>query len=177
VSAVLVVNISSLKRFVFTGSWDKSVRQYDLLTSQCLGVIAEHADTVKSLAFLSSSNVLLSGSFDGRLQSKQLNASKTEWKIHQRSVDALLPLEDGEHVLSGSSDSTLKRICVRTGQTSQSYIGHETSITDLKSDIDSDLMFYSCSLDKQALCWDVQVSTFSSFSTTILYSLVRECIV
>lgn len=92
-----------------SGSWDKTVRLWDMDAAECVATLAEHTGAVNALAVLSDGR-LASGSDDEsiRLWDVATRACVGVLKGHNWSVCSLAVLSDGR-LASGSDDKT---ICV-----------------------------------------------------------------
>lgn len=92
-----------------SGSWDKTVRLWDMDAAECVATLAEHTRAVNALAVLSDGR-LASGSDDEsiRLWDVATRACVGVLKGHNWSVCSLAVLSDGR-LASGSDDKT---ICV-----------------------------------------------------------------
>ncbi|KAJ1929650.1 hypothetical protein IWQ60_000974 [Tieghemiomyces parasiticus] len=136
---------------LISGSWDRSVKVWDLATGACLQTLTGHADFVKCLALapggavgghtrVSSAStaeilpILFSGSSDGSIRQWDLRDGRCVRTLrgHTRGVDALVYDSITNTLLSASSDTTIKQWCVATGQCVRDFRGHHTSVCDLQ---------------------------------------------
>ncbi len=98
---------------LLSGSWDKTIRIWDIETGQTLQTLTGHSDFVKSLVVLNS-NSLLTASSDKTIRKFDLKTGKTLaiLKGHTRGVESLVLDFDKKYLYSGSSDTTIKKcIC------------------------------------------------------------------
>ncbi|KAJ3099284.1 hypothetical protein HDU97_003302 [Phlyctochytrium planicorne] len=148
------------REFLFTGSWDKSIRQWDVKTKESLLVFNGHSDFIKSVAI--HNNVLLSGSSDSTLKAWEIASGKplTTCKgIHKRAIEALAVDLDGQCLYTGSSDTTIRKWAVADlaqgkliPTSNEAFATHLTSVYSLRI-IDEDM--WSVSADKTAKRWNL----------------------
>ncbi|BFZ61064.1 hypothetical protein YB2330_002122 [Saitoella coloradoensis] len=164
VASVALHTTSSGQRLLFTGSWDKSVRVWDIETCKCLSTVFAHSDFVKSLLVVPHLNLLLSGSADASIAvwKVQLNGQLLKvhtLKGHTRAVEdltldpsAATTTAGGVVVYSASSDASIRewRVGPEEAVELPNAISkvHETSIYKLRFDYEGAL--WSASADKTA---------------------------
>ncbi|KAI7906881.1 WD40-repeat-containing domain protein [Cokeromyces recurvatus] len=113
---------------LWTGSWDKTIKQWDLMTGECLATLEGHTDFVKSLVIVG--DFLYSGSSDGFLRKWNRNTLDcvTAEKKHKRAIESLAASESGQWIYSASSDGHVLKWDADTMQVLQTYQGHDTSV-------------------------------------------------
>ncbi|CEP16005.1 hypothetical protein [Parasitella parasitica] len=123
-----VTSLAVTDKHLWTGSWDKTIKQWDLVTGDCIRTLEGHTDFVKSLLLVG--NFLYSGSSDCYL--RQWNMSTFECtsakKEHTRAIESLAVTEDGKFIYSASSDCKVLKWNVDTMQVIHTLGGHDTSI-------------------------------------------------
>lgn len=84
---------------------------------------------------------------------------------HTRSVEDILIAPDGKSLYSCSSDTTVRKWDLVTGDELERYEGHDTSVYGMTAAFDDDalwtgiyLFLYLVSGDKTAIRWDLGVS-------------------
>jgi WD40 repeat protein len=136
---------------LWTGSWDKTIKQWDLVSGECIATLEGHTDFIKSLVL--NGTMLYSGSSDCFL--RQWNTSTltciTAEKKHKRAIECLAVSEDGKHIYSGSSDGTILKWDCEKMQVLQSFKGHETSIYCVRVWEDD---LWTASADKTVRRWN-----------------------
>ncbi|KAJ3207877.1 hypothetical protein HDU67_007179 [Dinochytrium kinnereticum] len=143
------------EEYLFTGSWDKTIRKWNAKTRDSLMTFTGHSDFIKCLKI--HTQILLSGSSDATLRSWDTSTGKTLSVckgIHKRAVESITIDPDQGHVYSGSSDTTVRRWSLR----GEKVEGGETVATHLTSVYgvtvcDEDL--WSVSADKTAKRWSL----------------------
>lgn len=137
---------------LWTGSWDKTIKQWDLATGECLSTLEGHTDFIKSLILVGDS--LYSGSSDCFLRKWDINTlicTATE-KKHKRAIESLAVSEDGKYIFSGSSDGTAMKWDVETFKVVLTFEGHDTSIYCVRVWEDD---LWTASADKTARRWNI----------------------
>lgn len=76
-------------RFALSGSWDKSLRLWELATGRCVRSCEGHTDFVRSVAFSPDGELVLSGSIDRALRLWQIDSGECLRIL--RSWDAMQP--------------------------------------------------------------------------------------
>jgi len=93
-----------------SGSWDGTVRIWDLRTGAQLSVLEGHAYDVTSVAYSPDGNTLASGGYDGtiRLWDVRTGEQLSVLEGHARSVYSVAYSPDGQTLASGSDDGTVR---------------------------------------------------------------------
>jgi WD40 repeat protein len=113
-------------RRALSGSYDTTLRLWDLETGRCIRTLEGHTNKVTSVAALSDNRRAVSGSNDNSLKLWDLEtgrclrtlAGHTEW------VNSVAVSADGDRALSGSDDKTLRLWDLKTGRCIRTLEGH-----------------------------------------------------
>jgi len=135
------VAISPDGRWGLSGSWDTTLRLWELDTGECLRVLKGHADAVYSVAISPDGRWALSGS--GGLSMGKLDTGRAGqgentlrlWELatgeclrvfqgHKLVVESVAISPDGRWGLSGSWDATLRLWDLATGECVRVFTGH-----------------------------------------------------
>jgi DNA-binding beta-propeller fold protein YncE len=105
------------KRLV-SGSWDQTLKVWDVQTGQEALTLKGHTAFITSVAFSPDGKCVVSGSYDKTLNvwDTQTGQQTLTLKGHTGSVSSVAFSPDGKRLLSGSRDQTLKVWDARTGQ-------------------------------------------------------------
>jgi len=139
---------------VVSGSYDETIKHWDLLTRQCLATLTEHKNYVLALAALADGTVV-SGLAHNTLKHWDLRTGRCRATLsgHTNGVLALAVLADGT-VVSGSADKTLKHWDLRTGRCLATLSGHKAWVMSLAVLADGTVV--SGSGDKTLKHWNLR---------------------
>lgn len=180
------VAISPDGNLLASGTW-KKIKIWNLATGKSLGTILGHLNAVDSLAIDPSGQTLISGSSDQTIKIWSLTPANESALIandsplatlegHTGAVTTLAIGADGQTLVSGSSDKTLKIWKLVNGGRSQASLirtldGHEDTVRSVAISPDGQLIA-SGSLDKTIKIWNAKtgraIHTLSDHSGTIL---------
>ena len=143
---VLGVNIVS-------GSWDKTLRVWDINSGECVQKLEGHEDSIICITVLPDGS-LVSGSRDNNLYIWKNNSTEypQALKGHEDSVTCTALLPDGR-LVSGSYDNTLRVWDISSGKCIQILKGHEAYLTCIT--VLPNGYVVSGSLDKTVRIWDI----------------------
>jgi WD40 repeat protein len=104
-------------RRALSGSWDNTLRLWDLATGETLRTLEGHTSPVNAVAVLADGRRALSGSYENTLRLWDLATGETLRTLngHTNGVNAVAVLADGSRALSGSYDNTLRLWDLATG--------------------------------------------------------------
>ncbi len=106
---------------VASGSFDGTIRLWDVESGTCIGISPKIADWVRSVSFIGDGDKIVSGSHHGivRIWDARLQAeSKERIRGHSDWVFSVAISRDGTRVCSGSEDRTVRLWDARTGHQS-----------------------------------------------------------
>jgi len=126
---VCEVDASETSR-VISGSYDHSLKVWDLVKCQKVRSLRGHKGSISALQ-LGTANRLISGSYDNTLQVWDHRNAKSTMTLNGHTAPVMCILWDGclqgapSHlVISGSRDTTIRVWDLRTGKTIHSLAGH-----------------------------------------------------
>ncbi len=139
---------------LISGSFDNTIKIWDLNTNTCLATLQEHTDYVASLAI--SGDKLISGSFDNTIKIWDLNTNTCLATLpgHTDYVTSLAI--SGDKLFSGSFDNTIKIWDLNTNTCLATLPGHTDCVIPLA--ISGDKLF-SGSNDNTIKIWDLNTNT------------------
>ncbi|KIW36652.1 uncharacterized protein PV06_11164 [Exophiala oligosperma] len=140
-----------------SGSYDNTVRIWDVQTGQCRHQLEGHSHSVTSVAFSHDGSLVVSGSYDKtvRVWDVQTGQCRHQLEGHCDGVTSVMFSPDGSLVASGSRDKTVRIWDVQTGQCRHQLEGHCDEVTSVVFSPDGSLVA-SGSWDKTVRIWDVQ---------------------
>ncbi|OQR78411.1 WD40 repeat-containing protein SMU1-like [Tropilaelaps mercedesae] len=115
--AVLCMEFSRDSEMLATGAQDGKIKVWKLQTGQCLRRFEKaHSKGVTRVRFSKDSSQALSCSFDQTIRIHGLKSGKLlkEFRGHSSFVNDVVYTADGHHLLSGSSDGTVKMWSIKT---------------------------------------------------------------
>ncbi|MCI0684637.1 MAG: WD40 repeat domain-containing protein [Gemmataceae bacterium] len=127
---VQAVAIAADGRRGVTGSWDKSVRLWDLAGATLLREFKGHNEMVNSVALSPSGATILSGSSAGAIfvWNAETGQRIRELRGHRKRVWSLAFSQDGKTVLSASADNTIRLWDVAVGKELHILKGHTDEV-------------------------------------------------
>ncbi|KAL1921027.1 uncharacterized protein VTP21DRAFT_11662 [Calcarisporiella thermophila] len=157
--------------YLFTGSWDKTIRVWNAETQECISILQGHADFVKSLLVIPTLG-LFSGSSDATIRCWNLSTYRCErvLKGHTRSIESMAVDPDGQ-LFSASSDRHIRRWDAATGEERSVLQGHDTSVYWVHLEGED---LWSASADKRVLRWDLETE---KPDTTLEHPDYTRCVV
>jgi WD40 repeat protein/serine/threonine protein kinase len=129
--SVKSIAVSTDGGFALSGSEDKSLRYWDLLTGECLRTLEGHERAVNSVAISTDGRFALSGSDDRSLRYWDLYKGEclTVLKGHERAVSSVAISPDGRFAVSGSDDRNLRCWDLTTGECLRTLEGHDDRVS------------------------------------------------
>jgi len=121
-------------RYVLSGSWDRTLRFWDIATGQCLRILEGHTDRVNSVAYSPKGQLVLSASNDQTLRLWDVATGQClrVFKGHLSYVNAVAFSPCGSFAVSGggdttsfiSTDNTIRLWELATGRCLRTFEGH-----------------------------------------------------
>ncbi|KAG7440719.1 cell division control protein 4 [Guyanagaster necrorhizus] len=116
-------------RTLVSGSYDCSVRVWDIVTGQCKCILTGHTGKVYSIVLDPKRNQAYSGSMDGTIRVWNLQTGQCQRILTgHTSLVALLGLSPS-YLVSGSADTTLRIWDPDTGELKRTFAAHTGPIT------------------------------------------------
>ncbi|MBD1214582.1 MAG: hypothetical protein H9534_17995 [Dolichospermum circinale Clear-D4] len=140
-----------------SGSWDTTIKLWNVKTGNLLQTLEGHSDWVRSLAYSPDGQTLASGSNDETIKLWNVNTGSLLQTLegHSDWVKSLAYSPDGQTLASGSDDNTIKLWNVKTGKLLQTLEGHSNSVYSVAYSPDGQTVA-SGSKDKTIKLWNVK---------------------
>ncbi len=155
-SSVLSVSFSSDGATLASGSWDGTVKLWDVATGEAIATLEGHTNGVRSVLFSSDGTTLASGSWDGTVKLWDVATGEAIATLegHTNGVNSVSFSLDGATLASGSWDGTVKLWDVATGEAIATLEGHTDEVNSVLFSSDGATLA-SASEDGTIRLWDV----------------------
>ena len=154
---VYCLSFSPDGRYVVSGSWDTTLRLWDVKKSKCISIFKGHIRGVTCLSFSPDGRYVVSGSLDKTLRLWDVEKAKCirVFEGHTDGISCFSFGPNGKYVVSGSEDETLRLWDIETGKCIRIFKGHTGPVYCLSFSPDGRYVV-SGSGDKTLRLWDVE---------------------
>ena len=158
--------------YLLSGSYDKTIKLWDIATGKEIRTFYGHNSLVESIAVTPDGKYVLSGSWDKTLKLWDIATGKEvrTFTGHTWWVLSVAITPDGKYALSGSQDKTLKLWDVTTGKEIRTFKGHTDWINSVAVTPDGEYAL-SGSDDKTIKLWEIatgkEVNTFGGLNKRV----------
>jgi len=144
-------------RFLLSGSWDNTLKLWDIATGKEIRTFMGHSSIVRSVSFSPDGHLALSGSSDETLKLWDVATGKEIRTFigHSSQVFSVSFSPDGHLALSGSGGGTLKLWDVATGKEIRTFMGHSDIVNCVSFSPDGSKAL-SGSWDRTLKLWDIE---------------------
>ncbi|ONH65365.1 F-box protein MET30 [Cyberlindnera fabianii] len=145
-------------KYMFTGSYDTTVKIWDVNTGKLLRSLESHTAAVKTLAF--DEQKVITGSLDNTIKKQDDDVTGIDYSDPSRVYP--------NYILTASLDNTIKLWDVKTGKCVRTQFGHVEGIWDIAADT---FRIVSGAHDRFVKIWDLQsgkcMHTFPGHSSPV----------
>ncbi|EXA30335.1 hypothetical protein FOVG_18262 [Fusarium oxysporum f. sp. pisi HDV247] len=154
--SVSSVVFSNDGRLIASGSYDNTVKIWNVATGEEERTLKGHTGWVTSVVFSNDGKLIASGSYDETVKIWNVATGEEECvlKGHTHFVSSVVFSNDGKLIASGSYDNTIKVWKVATGDEEQTLKGHTGPVTSVVFSND-DKLIASGSSDMTVKIWNV----------------------
>lgn len=150
--------ISPDGKILASGSWDKTIKIWNLETAELIGTLTGHSDRVNSVAISYDGKMLVSGSSDETIKF---------WNLHNGDLLCTFPghsMEVNSVAINpkrlviascGGADNTIKLWNLRSGELLRTLKGHSDNVNSVVFSPDGKILA-SGSSDATSKVWDVE---------------------
>ncbi|MEI6444237.1 MAG: hypothetical protein WCO29_14205, partial [Nostocales cyanobacterium ELA583] len=144
-------------KILASGSWDDTIKLWDLRTGNLLQTLTTHSESVYSVAFSPNGQTLASGNMNNTVKLWDLRTGNLLQTLtaHSKWVYSVAFSPDGQTLASASQDETIKLWDLRTGNLLQTLTGHSNPVISVAYSPDGKT-FASGSDDRTIKLWDLR---------------------
>src|SRR5919202_4190530 len=155
-NSVNAVAVTADDKRAISGSYDHTLKVWDLTTGQELFTLEGHSNSVNAVAITAEGKRAISGSDDNTIKVWDLTTRKEQFTLegHSDWVNAVAITADGTRAISGSYDNTLKVWDLTTGDEQFTLEGHSDWVNVVAITAD-DKRAISGSKDNTIKVWDL----------------------
>ncbi|UCH95665.1 MAG: DUF4365 domain-containing protein [Candidatus Aminicenantes bacterium] len=130
IDVVYALAVTSDGKQLVSGSWDKTLKVWNLESGQCIATFKGHKGHVTGVSVTPDGKRLVSGSYDKTLKLWDLESGRclATFNGHTNTVYQVVPTPDGRRIVSGSDDSTVKVWNIELGKCLTTLRGHRAFI-------------------------------------------------
>lgn len=154
---VMCVGYDRTGSFIVSGSWDRTVRIWDVSTGRELRRFIGHTGLVNSVAWSPDARQVVSASRDGTIRVWDVGATSVPVvpRGHRGNVLGVAFSSDGEQIATGSTDGTVRVWKTRTIEEMACLTGHQAWVWCVSFSPDGRLLA-SGSEDGTVRIWDLE---------------------
>ncbi len=140
-----------------SGSYDRTVRLWDVNAGECLKILEEHTHRVWSVAFSPDGRTLASSSSDRTIKLWDIITGQCCKSLlgHSHQIRTVAFSPDGQTLASGSDDQSVRLWNWHTGEALRVLKGHTSWISSIAFSPDNDLLV-SGSEDQSVRLWETR---------------------
>jgi WD40 repeat protein len=159
-------------RYALSGSWDNTLKLWEVSSGREIRTFQGHSSGVSSIAFSPDGRYALSGSKDNTLKLWEVSSGREirTFTGHTDFVESVAFSPDGRYALSGSKDNTLKLWEVSSGREIRTFTGHTSGARSVAFSPDGRYVL-SGSGDETMKLWEVssgrEIRTFQGHSSGV----------
>ena len=159
-AAVVSIAFSPDGKTIASGSWDSTIRLWDVATSRHLHTLIGHTSDIQSVSFSHDGQTLASGSSDKTIRLWDVATSRHLHTLigHTSDIQSVSFSPDGQTIASGGGWDTIRLWDAKTGAHKRTHTGHTSWVNSVSFSPDG-LMLASGSWDTTIRLWDSKTGT------------------
>ena len=109
-SYVTSVAITPDGKYIVSGSWESTIKLWDIKSGEEIRTFKGHSNSVFSVAITPDGKYIVSGGEDGTIKLWDIKSGEEirVFEGHSYDVTSVVTTPDGKYIVSGSSDNTAK---------------------------------------------------------------------
>ena len=141
---------------IVSGSYDRTIRVWNVATGECILTLEGHTGEVTSVVFNHDGTKIVSGSWDNTIRVWNVNTGECILTLrdHTSWVNSVVFNHDGTKIVSGSYDETIRVWNVATGECILTLEGHTDGVLSVGFNHDG-TKIVSGSKDNTIRVWNV----------------------
>lgn len=154
---VASISVSPDSAFLVSGSWDTSVRLWNITTLQTIKVLRGHSDFVTSVSFSYDGALIVSGDIGGIIciWNAKNGSQIRKLKGHSSAITSITFSPHDIYILSSSADRTMRLWNTNSGTHHMTLMGHSKEVISASFSPDG-AYIVSVSLDCTVKIWDAK---------------------
>jgi len=174
-NCVYCVTISPDGETIVSGSYDMTIKIWNLKTGELKNTFTGHSKSVNSLAISPDREILVSGSYDKTIKIWHLKTGELKKSIRSKSGSGFCVAisRDGQTLMSGTWRNTIQIWDLQKGLIKATLSGHTNSVSCLAISPDGQTLV-SANYDRTIKIWDLQAGSLKNTlvgHTGIVYSI------
>ena len=155
-SGVNSISFSPDGKTIVSGSWDSTIKLWDIATGEEITTLKRHSDRVTSVSFSPNGKTIVSGSWDNTIKLWDIATGEeiTTLTGHRDFVCSVSFSPDGKTIASASGDETIKLWNISTGQQPTTLKSHSDGVISVSFSPDGKTIA-SSSYDHTIKLWDI----------------------
>ncbi|HSK72972.1 MAG TPA: DUF4365 domain-containing protein, partial [Pyrinomonadaceae bacterium] len=174
---VFTVTITPDGKQIISGSFDETIRIWDLDSGRCLKTLKGHTSAIWVATITPDGKQIISGSFDDTIRIWDLHSGRCIKTLegHTAAVLAVTITPDGRQIISGSNDGTIRIWDLDSGHCLKTLEGHHGAVLTVTITPESKQII-SGSTDRTISIWDFP-ELETSVSPSKLYTNAKVALI
>ncbi|MGP1521589.1 MAG: caspase family protein, partial [Treponema sp.] len=144
-------------KYVASGSWNYTVKLWEVKTGECIRTLSGHTSLVSSICYSPDGKYVASGSWDNTVKLWEVTTGVCVKTLsgHTSGVFSVCYSHDGKYLASGSVDYRIKIWEVATGRSIKTLSGHSSAVNSVCYSSDGKYLA-SGSVDCRIKIWEAK---------------------
>ena len=154
-SCITSIAYVSTSNTILSGSFDRTIKEWSVITGQCIQTFYGHELIVNSIAVAPDERTFISGSRDSTIKEWDRITGKCvrTYAEHKGDILSVAYAPDGKSFISGAEDESIKEWDIVTGNCIRTYKGHRNGVYTVVYSPDAKTIL-SGGVDGQVKEWD-----------------------